>query len=116
MKTKWILIICVFVQIHLEKSHVMFVTRVRLFEFSAICLSYVCGNFNMFVVASSSAYIYQPQTVRRAFAENHFVVQKQNISYFHTLVKNSYKTYYRTPVPLLVQNLSYVCGAVARNL
>ena len=30
-------------------------------------------------------------------------------------VNESYETYYRTPVPLLVRNLSYVCGGVARN-
>ena len=31
-------------------------------------------------------------------------------------VNNSYKTYYRTPVPLLVRFLSYVPSGVARNL
>ena len=116
MKTQWILTVLIFTKIRLENSHFVFVTRIMLFELSAPLLFYVCGGFNTFFLASSFASIYQPQTVRRAFAENHFVVQKQNISYFPTLVNTSYNTYYRTPVPLLVQNLSYVCGAVARNL
>ena len=116
MKTQWILTVLIFTKIHLEKSHFIFVTRIMLFELSALFLFYVCGGFNTFFLASSFASIYQPQTVRRAFAENHFVVQKQNISYFPTLVNTSYKTYYRTPVPLLVRFLSYVPSGVARNL
>ena len=75
MKTQWILTVLIFTKIHLEKSHFIFVTRIMLFELSAPLLFYVCGGFNIFFLASSSASIYQPQTVRRAFAENHFVVQ-----------------------------------------
>ena len=116
MKTQWILTVLIFTKIRLENSHFVFVTRIMLFELSAPLLFYVCGGFNTFFLASSFASIYQPQTVRRAFAENHFVVQKQNISYFPTLVNTSYKTYYRTPVPLLVRFLSYVPSGVARNL
>ena len=96
----------------LEKAHFTFVTRLRRNELSALFLFYVCGGFNIFFLRFASALA----RVGRAFAENHFVVQKQNISYFPTLVNNSYKTYCRTPVPLLVRFWSHVPSAVARNL
>ena len=115
MNSQWILTVLIFTKIHLEKSHFVFVTRILLFEPPALFLFYVCCGFNIFFLASSSASIYQPQTEGRTLADINFRLLQQNISYFHTLVNNSYKTYYRTPVPLLVQFLSYVCGAVARN-
>ena len=79
MKTQWILTILVFVQIHLENSHFIFVTRITLFELSALFLFYVCSDFNDFFLASSFASMYTLRCSRRAFAENHFVTPKQNI-------------------------------------
>ena len=48
MNSQWILTILVFVQIHLEKSHFVFVTRITLFELSPLFLLYVCSDFNIF--------------------------------------------------------------------
>ena len=73
-------------KIHLEKSHFIFVTRIMLFEVSAIFVFYVCGRFNIFF-ASSFASMYLPRCSRRAFAENHFVVQSYHTNHAHTDIR-----------------------------
>ena len=116
MKTQWILTVLIFTKIHLEKSHFFFVTRIMLFELSAIFLFSVCGSFNIFFWPLHLRPCIHRAVRAASFAQTTFRLFQQNISYFPTLVNNSYKMYYRTPVPLLVRFLSYVPSAVARNL
>ena len=115
MKTQWILNIFVFVQIHLENSHFFFVTRIMLFELSTPLLYYVCARFNIFFLASSFASIYQPRSAHQINSPNPIFASYKKSACSPRLVNNSFKTYSTSPAPLLVRNVQYVCGAVARD-
>ena len=115
MKTQWILNIFVFVQIHLENSHCIFVPRIRVFDREAFFLSYVCAGFNIFVLALSFACIYVSQSARPIVHSNSICRILRNSACSPRLVNNSFKTYSTSPAPLLVRNVQYVCGAVARD-
>ena len=115
MKTQWILNIFVFVQIHLENSHFFFVTRIMLFECPALFLSYVCAGFNIFFFALSFASIYLSQSACPIVRPNSICPLLTKNACSPRLVNNSFKTYSTSPAPLLVRNVQYVCGAVARD-
>ena len=115
MKTKWILNIFVFVQIHLENSHFLFVTRIMLFECPALFLSYVCARFNICFFALSFACIYLLQNACPIVRPNSICLLSTKNACSPRLVNNSFKTYGTSPVPLLRRNVQYVCGAVARD-
>ena len=112
MKTQWILNIFVFVQIHLENSHFFFVTRLMLFELSTPLLSYVCARFNIFFFALSFASIYLSQSARHINSPNSICPLLTKSACSPRLVNNSFKTYGTSRVPLLVQNVWYVCSAL----
>ena len=79
-------------------------------------VSFVCGGFNENDIAFSLACIYQARgTELLSLTELLFAFQKKK-QYVCGAVNESCKTYSTSAVPLLVQNVQYVCGAVARNL
>ena len=115
MKTRWILNILFFVQIHLENSHCIFAPRISVFYRAALFLSYVCARFNIVFLALSFAFIYLSQNARHIVRPNSICLLLTKSSCSPRLVNNSFKTYITSAVPLLVRNVQYVCGAVARN-
>ena len=115
MKTQWILNILFFVQIHLENFHCIFAPRISVFDRAAFFLSYVCARFNIFFFALSFASIYLSQSACPIVRPNSICPLLTKSACSPRLVNNSFKTYSTSPAPLLVRNVQYVCGAVARD-
>ena len=78
-------------------------------------LSYVCSDFDDFCFALLSACVYLPQSAAEEAAHMADPSPLTKSACSPSGVEESYETYYRTPLPLLVRNWWYVCGGVARN-
>ena len=100
-------------KIHLEKSHFFWSFPRPFLADPHRDLSYVCGGFNK-KIASKFTCIYQPRHARRLVWRLFFLLLKKNAC-SPRAVNDFNKTYRTSAVPLLVRNVSYVCGAVARN-
>ena len=79
MKTMVFFTFLTFTKIHLEKAHFIFVTRITLFELSAIFLSHVCSDFNIFFFAVPLASIYQPRSARQINCPNQIFASYKNM-------------------------------------
>ena len=95
-------------KIHLEKFIFVFFTRLLRYSWSWKHLSYVCGDFN------------DLQHARRFINRTHWsrapaFEPKKKHACSPCAVNDFNKTYSTSAAPLLVQNVWYVCGAVARN-
>ena len=66
-------------------------------------------------IASQFASIYQPRNARMFSAAPHVCFSFKKSACSPSAVNDFNKTYSTSAVPLLVRNVSYVCGAVARN-
>ena len=78
-------------------------------------MSLVCADFDDFAVALFSACVYLPHGANERDRANGRAASLIKSACSPSGVNESYKTYYRTPLPLLVRNWWYVCGGVARN-
>ena len=92
-----------------------FFTRLGRNGRAALKLSYVCGGFNENKIASSFACVYQPRSARRVFRYAHIFALRKKSACSPSAVNEFDKTYSTSPAPLLVRNVQYVCGAVARD-
>ena len=78
--------------------------------------AHVCGGLNEKKIARTFASIFLSRCSRHIKCHASIFRASKKSACSPSAVNTSYKTYYRTPVPLLVRFLSYVPSGVARNL
>ena len=101
-------------KIHLEKSNFFWSFPRPFYLDPARDLSYVCSDFNN-KKSPQNLLLFINRVTRKSLVWGFFVFSKKKSACSPRAVNDFNKTYSTSAVPLLVRNVSYVCGAVARN-